>query len=289
MKKIKLYLGVVLSIASFGFFASCQTDPIDNGISEMTPLDASFTVTPVSGSNNRFVLTAKTTNYLFSKWNSGDGSPDFSGKQSETIFLPDAGTYKVSHIAVGKGGEQFVSVQNITVTVSDPLAGNIITGGKFANATDHAKWIPYDVAFWSSNATLAFGDGFAQINSNGWDQYGLYQAINVIKDQKYNIDMIVSSTSGHSNTWFEVYVGEGKPVDDVEYKEGGMKRTVNTWDGCGLAPYAGKISIVGCNANNNKGIYTATKTGTVYFVIRAGGENMKDGIKISNIEMRGTN
>jgi len=288
MKNIKLIFSFVFALATLGSLTSCQDDIVDNGISESTALDASFTITPVPGSANRFTLTAKNTSYILSKWNLGDGSPDYVGEMSETIFLPDAGTYEISHIAVGKGGEGVTSTQTIDVLTPDPVSGNIVSGGKLADAADHAKWTLYDVATWSSNATWTFGPGYALLNSFGWDQYGMYQAVNVVAGRKYNIDMIVSSTSGGVDTWFEVYCGTSEPVTGTEYNEGGKLRAISTWDSCGNTPYAGKISAVGCNEENNKGIFTATTTGVVYLVIRGGGNDMKDGIKIQNIEMRGT-
>lgn len=40
---------------------------------------------------------------------------------------------------------------------------------------------------------------------------------------------------------------------------------------------------------NKTGTFVATKTGTVYFAIRSGGNDMKSGISIKNVEFRGVN
>jgi hypothetical protein len=83
-----------------------------------------------------------------------------------------------------------------------------------------------------------------------------------------------------------VYCGYAAPVTGTDYSEGGKLRALSTWDGCATATFSGKISVVGCKPENNLGIFTATKTGTAYLVIRGGGEDMKAGVKIQNIEMR---
>lgn len=273
----------IITLSSLG---SCQSeDIVDNGLSDAT-VDPAFTITPVEGSANKFTLTAQTKNVLGSKWDLGDGAGAYLGKMTETIFLPDAGTYKIVHSAIGRGGVVNTASQDIIVTTPDPVAGNILKGGKLLDAADWAKWTVYDVATWSGNATWTFGPGYALLNSFGWDQYGMYQAIDVVAGKKYNIDMVVSSTTGGQNCWFEVYCGYSVPVNGSEYNEGGKLRAISTWDNCGNAPYAGKISIVGCKPENNLGIFTATKTGVAYLVIRGGGEDMKAGIKIQNIEMR---
>jgi hypothetical protein len=278
----------MFAMATFSSLTGCQADIVGSGLTEAAPLNAAFTVTPISGVVNRYKLTATSTSYISSKWELGDGSPAYMGKMEENIFLPDVGTYVVKHTAIGKGGQTFTSTQTIVVTTPDPVAGNIVAGGKLADATDWAKWNLYDVATWSSNATWTFGSGYTLLKSYGWDQYGMSQAVNVVAGRKYKIDMFVSSTSGGVDTWFEVYCGPNPPVTGAEYNAGGKLRAISTWDSCGNTAYAGKISVVGCNAANNLGIYTATTTGVVYLVMRGGGNDMKDGIKIQNIEMRGT-
>ena len=117
-------------------FIGCSKPEVDNrGLSE-TSLNADFTVTPVSGSANRFVLKAADSSYILSKWDLGDRAGASIGSPTKEIFLPDAGSYTVTHHAVGKGGQAFTATQNVNVATSDPNAGNLVQGGKFANATD---------------------------------------------------------------------------------------------------------------------------------------------------------
>src|SRR5690242_18123998 len=97
----------------------------DNGLTEKS-LDASFTITPVTGSPNNFTLKANANNFIAQRWELGDGSPAYDAGAEEEIFLPDAGTYTVKHTAVGRGGFQESESLPLTVAVSDPAAGNLV-------------------------------------------------------------------------------------------------------------------------------------------------------------------
>lgn len=146
----------------------------------------------------------------------------------------------------------------------------------------------------SSTALWTFTDGKATFTASGWDRNVMYQAIDVVAGRTYKADAVVSSKTGVSDSWFEIYVGYTKPTANTDYTGDGTDsswlRGINTWVGSGTSPFEGKISIVGSsNSNNPTGTFTATKNGTVYFAIRSGGNNMKDGISITNVEFRGTN
>jgi len=255
---------------------------LGNGLSD-TSLDASFTIVPDANSPNRFTLKASNTDYIMSKWELGDGSPAFIGKMEQEVFLPDAGTYTITHYAVGKGGFMATASQELTVETSDPNAGNIVLGGRLDSDEDIAQWTILQIS--PSGTSWTFADGKATVTGGGWNQQGFYQAIEVIKDKTYTIDMVVSSTSGVVNTWFEVFCSTTPPVQDNDYSADGIKRSVNTWAGCGTEPFAGKISVVGCG--DNTGTFTAPVDGTMYLVIKCGGEDLKDGISVDNIEVRG--
>ncbi|WP_281637257.1 hypothetical protein [Flavobacterium marginilacus] len=278
-KKGALLLLIAAAIVNF---TSCQPEDsfADNGLTS-TAVDASFTITPVEGKVNVYKLAAQPKGVLRSLWDTGDGLA--AGKMTYEISLPDAGTYTISHTAVGAGGAKAEAKQQLVVATSDPVKGNILKGGKLANSDDWAKWTVTNPA---SSASIVFGSGSAALTASGWAGNGIYQAISVTAGKKYVIDMVTSSTTGCSNTWLEVYCGYAAPVTGTDYSEGGKLRALSTWDGCATTAFSGKISAVGCSAANNLGIFTAAKTGTAYLVIRGGGEDMKAGIKIQNIEMR---
>lgn len=276
--------GIVLmfAIAAIINFTSCQPEDsfTNNGLTPTT-VDASFKVTPVEGKTNVYSVVAQPKGVLRSIWDTGSGFAD--GKMNFEISLPDAGTYTISHKAIGAGGATALATQNIIVATSDPVKGNILKGGRLTNSEDWSKWTVTNPA---SSANITFGSGSATLTATGWAGNGIYQAINVVAGKKYVIDMLTSSTTGGSNTWFEVYCGYAVPVTGTDYSEGGKLRALSTWDGCATTAFSGKISAVGCKAENNLGIFTATKTGTAYLVIRGGGEDMKAGIIIQDIEMR---
>lgn len=292
--KIIKYAVIMLSFISMIVMTACQPEDSfkDNGLVS-SDLDASFTITPVDGVTNTYTLEAQSiTNVITNWWDSGDGSGMFTGKEREDIFLPDAGNYTVAHTVVGIGGATFTSSQELTVEQSDPNAGNIVVGGKFATPEDIAQWTIGGTG--SSDGVWTFANGKATLTAYGWAGRGIYQAVDVIEGKTYKIDMLVSSTSGVSETWFEIYCGYSVPTTTGDYNEGGRLMTINTWAGCGGDPFSGKLSVVGCDLGaitypNEPGKFVATATGTAYLVIRGGGNDMRDGITITNVEMRGTN
>ena len=286
---------VIFSGMMLGTLAvSCVPDSIDgdgNGIAPNANTDAGFTVTETAP--NRYTLKANTNNYIFSKWDVG-GTGFANGKQEEEIFLPDAGKYVIKHAAIGQGGNVAgISEQTITVAKSDPKAGNLIQGGKFADATEVAKWTtsfpnPSGSAIWT------FSPGKATFTAKGWERNVMYQVVNVEVGRTYQADALVSSTTGINDAWFEIYVGYAKPAANADYSGDGADNTwlrgLNTWAGSGKTAFSGMISKVGSiNANNTNGIFKATKTGPVYFAIRSGGNEMKSGVTITNVEFRGIN
>ncbi|AXB56412.1 hypothetical protein [Flavobacterium fluviale] len=271
-------------------FTSCQPDDsiVDNGLTD-TNVDASFTITPVEGKVNTYKLSAQTNGVLKSLWDTGAG--EYAGKMEEEISLPDAGTYAIKHTAIGKGGGTATASKDVVVTTSDPLKGNLVQGGSFATAEDQAKWSILNLsatgaAFWS------FANSSATIHSpGGWAQEGIYQAIDVVKDKEYTINMRVSSPSGSDETWFEVYAGKSAPQSGVEYKDNKVMG-LSTWDGCAKAGFSGMLSTVGCVKNDQTGtvsnVVKFAETGKIYLLIRSGGNTFtKDGITVSKIELRG--
>lgn len=286
---INKWFAMILMIG-LGVFTACQPEDSfqNNGLS--SPIDASFTITSINGSPNRFLLRANSSDIIQSKWNLGIGEGDYAGDRQEEIFLPDAGTYNISHIAIGKGGESETVTQELVIAESDPIAGNLVSGGKFQDATDHAQWTIMEL---SPDADWVFGEGNATIHSNGgWAQEGIYQAIEVNAGQEYEIDMYVSSTGSFNEMWFEVYAGTTPPVIGQDYNDNKIMG-LSTWDGCGSEPFSGKLSEVGCVANSATGSVVNTVTfansGTIYLVIRCGANTFHpDGITITNVELRGT-
>lgn len=281
---------VLFAMAAIVIFTGCQPDDsiTNNGLTA-TDLDASFTVTPVEGKVNIYKLSAQTKGVLRSFWDTGSGI--YAGKMEEEISLPDAGTYTIIHTAIGSGGATATMNKEVIVAASDPLKGNLVLGGTFATAEDQAAWTSLNLSP-SGAAKWTFSNNSATINSiGGWAQEGIYQAIDVVKDKEYTIDMLVSSLSGSNETWFEVYAGKTVPTSGVEYKDNKVMG-LSTWDGCATGAFSGKLSVVGCVKNDATGTVTNvvkfTESGKVYLLIRCGGNTFTpDGIKVSKVELRG--
>lgn len=267
---------------------SCQPEESGdgNGLYD-TDLDAGFTITEAADANNTYLLSANSS-YISSNWDLGTGAGFYTGGQTEEIFLPDAGTYSITHKVVGKGVISETTSQELEVEVSDPVAGNIVRGGSFANADDHAEWTLLNIS--GGDANWIFNEGSATIVASGWNQQAIYQAIEVVADKEYTIDMIVSG-EGNDETWFEVMASTVEPTQWQDYAND-VVMGLSTWGGCGTGSFSGLLSSVGCVSNSYSDSISNSVTfdtsGTIYLVIKCGG-NTTPGIIITNVEMRGSN
>lgn len=274
----------LLAILTAGLLASCTPDEsgIGNGLTD-PDVDASFSVTPVDGDPNSFVLQSTNDNVLRFMWNIGDGF--YNAPATDTIFLPDAGTYTASQRVIGRGGAVNIATQKINVTTSDAAAGNIIQGGKFENQAAQEHWTVLNIS--ESGANWSFNDGFATITASDFNQQGIFQAVEVEANKEYTIDMRVFS-AGTDQVWFEVYASPEPPVQGTEYKAGGIIMGTSSFEGgCGFSEYDGRLSELNCVSDGNT--VTFDQSGTVYLVIRSGGVSTgATGISVTNIEMRGS-
>jgi len=249
-------------------------------------LDPSFIIKEVSA--NHYLLEGNVKNVIISEWNLDDGAGYNKINTEDTLFLPDAGTYTIRHYVSGAGGVTSDTIsQSLTVATSDLNYGNLIKGGKFASAEDISKWTIGGTG--SSDGIWTFTDDKATIKAYSYGGRGIYQPIEVEAGKTYKIDMVISSESGVSDSWFEVYCGYSVPTTTGDYSEGGKIYSLNTWNSStGTTKFSGKFSKLSLgNAEDNKGTFTATTTGTVYLVLRGGGNDMKDGLSITNVEFRG--
>lgn len=266
---------------------ACQPDELGEGNGLIAAdINASFTITPVEGANNTYTLTANQS-YLTSSWDVGDGSGFNIGGETKEVFIPDAGTYNIQHKVTSIGGASTIASQELEVETSDPIAGNIVRGGRFDTAEDISEWTVLNIS--ASGIDWTFTDGKATIQGGGWNQKAIYQTLDVIEGLTYKIDMLVSSTSGVQNTWFEVFASPTAPVDGSDYSAGGAKAKFSTWGGCGTEPFNWLLTVGGCDFQGEQGKFVATATETIYLVIKCGGEDLRDGVSIDNVEMRASN
>lgn len=268
---------------ALGTLTSCDDEVgAGNGLAAAS-VDASFTVTPVAGVVNTYVLTGGSAGVIASRWNTGDGQ--FQGKNTQTIVLPDAGTYTVTHTAIGAGGTTGTATQTITVATSDPVRGNLVKGGSFKTAEDQANW---KKVVYGAGGNWTYSDKGATVAGG---HAGIYQAIDVIKDKEYTIDMVVTGGAS-TDMWFEVYAGKADPaVTSGDYGDGGVVMGLNTWAGCGKTAVSGKLSAIGCVKNAKldavSNVVKFDITGKIYLMIRSGGGIAAGGITIKSVELRG--
>lgn len=284
MKLKTIKAGVWLaSICIATVSVSCQPDEFGdgNGLSEAPA--AAFTVTPIDGQINKYLLKAETEGVLGVKWDLGDGGGSSAGDAIDTVFYPDAGTYTIKLTAIGRGGLTTDASNEVNVLTSDPNAGNLVLGGKMETGDD-TKW---QFVTYTPGVSASIVDGKMVFSGGSWGQAGIYQTIQVEGGKKYKVDMNVSG-SGATETWFEVYVGKATPVPGSDYNDGGKRLALNTWAGCAKTPFNGKLSAISCDGKDG-GVFSFPESGTAYLFIRGGGANLgTTGISIDNVELRGT-
>lgn len=282
-KKIKYNIASAFALVTTLFLGGCSADLTENSITPAS-LDASFTVTPLSSSPNKFTLTPSNENYIFSQWDLGDGGGFSRGNNTLQIFLPDADTYNIKHRVIGAGGVTKDEMKTITVATSDPAAGNLIKGGKFANADDISKWTVDNL----TGGICTFADGWVTFTNvaGTWGQAAIQQPIEVVAGRKYSVDMLFK-TAGVTQGWFKVFACTTKPTAGVEYTGEILIAEVAIWDNAGTK--SGKFSsILNPDSGTKTGnIVTFPTSGTIYLSIQCGANDLKGGVSVSKVEFRG--
>lgn len=269
---------------------------IDNA--SIRPLESGIVITPPSiapeakftaeSDNLEVSFTNNSLNAVSYEWNFGDGS-DVSTEEHPVHTYEAAGTYTVSLTATNDQGSD-EATQEITVQ-------EIVITDYIQNATFD------DTSIWTiiqqngaNNGKVTIADGVAtfdevnDIPSGNWGQeahMAMYQAVNMAPGN-YQFDMDII-TNGIDEVWFEVYVGNTKPIEGTEYNFDNSGATkilaFNAWD-CGDTnkTYTGKMAAVSCQ--DTDGTITIDTQDTYYFVIRTGGFTFGEGgIVIDNITM----
>lgn len=118
---------------------------------------ASFTVTPVAGAVNKYLLTSTSTNAYRYDWDKSDGNFK-EGKMIDTVYFPDKGAYTVKLLAYGQSGMD-IAQQVVNVANDDPAA---ITPFKLLTGNSTKKWklAPEAGALWIG--TSDFGTTYWQ-------------------------------------------------------------------------------------------------------------------------------
>jgi PKD repeat protein len=148
-------------VLSTMLITSCEYDVRDL---EPKPV-ASFTVTPVAGAVNKYLLTSTSSNSFRYDWDKAEGK-FVQGKQIDTVYFPDKGAYTVKLLAYGHSGMDSSS-QVINVANDDPAA---ITPFKLLTGNASKKWklAPEAGALWigtSDFATTYWQSGAGDVTS----------------------------------------------------------------------------------------------------------------------------
>ncbi|RYZ00002.1 MAG: hypothetical protein EOO11_03080 [Chitinophagaceae bacterium] len=131
-KKIILSLAATAVALSLGMTA-CKYD-----VRELEPApDASFSVTPINNTVNRYLLTSTSTNAYRFDWDLGNGTTFTSYSPTDTAYFPDRGTYTVRLRAFGQNGIDSAQ-QVVTVANDDPAA---VTPQKILTGNSTRTWI----------------------------------------------------------------------------------------------------------------------------------------------------
>jgi hypothetical protein len=281
--KFNITKACFIAVLAAGIYTGCKPEQFEkgNGLTA-EDLNPSFSVTPLAGSANKFVLQATEGAGLISvNWDLGDGAGSNRGKTLDTIFVPDAGKYTITLTANGKGGATKTSTQELTVATSDPESGNLLKGANMLD-TDDSFWTHLSI---SPGVTFAIENGKMVAKGGNNGHAGVYQAVDVVAGKKYKVDMVVSG-SGATDTWFEVYADTKVPVSGQDYSSDNKLISLNTWSGCGKVPFSGLLSANSCAGNGNT--ITFPTTGKVYLVIKSGGANLGlTGISFTRVSFRG--
>ena len=148
MKILNRNLMIVMTAVTLIAIISCKYD-----VRDLSPKPvASFTVTPIAGQVNKFLLTSTSTNAYRYDWDKAMGGY-VQGKQIDTVYFPDRGNYTVKLLVYGHSGIDSAS-QVINVAADDPAA---LTPLKILTDNSSKKWklAPEAGALWIGPADFS--------------------------------------------------------------------------------------------------------------------------------------
>ena len=106
----------LLLLTALVLFGGCTPD---KGGSLGQKATASFTMSPVAGRANTYLLTSTSKNAIAYQWFKGSGDYVI-GQAVDTAYFPTKGVYKVELRAFGRGGYD-TAVQSVTIAADDLL------------------------------------------------------------------------------------------------------------------------------------------------------------------------
>jgi hypothetical protein len=118
MKKNRKVLVLFASALIFSLYLNSGCTPATTKDLGEPASDAAFTMTPVPGKVNTYVLQGTATNAFAWQWDKGNGAGFKNGKQTDTAYFALKGNYTVRLRAFGRGGYDTAS-QSVSITVDD--------------------------------------------------------------------------------------------------------------------------------------------------------------------------
>lgn len=110
-------LSLVALSAIIGLFIACTPNKADLGLGPNAK--AGFTITPIPGKVNSYLLTSTAGGAFYHKWDIGDGAGPREGKKVDTAYYAEKGTYSIKLLVLSAGGYDTAS-QSVTVAADDP-------------------------------------------------------------------------------------------------------------------------------------------------------------------------
>jgi hypothetical protein len=155
----KYYRYILPVLAGSLLFSSCKYDTRELGSKPV----ASFTVTPIAGQTNKYLLTSTSQNGFRYDWDKATGAGYVKGSEVDTVYFPDRGNYTVRLFVFGHNGIDSAK-QTIAVANDDPAA---LTPFKMLTGNSTRKWklAPEAGALWigPDPATTWWANGLADI------------------------------------------------------------------------------------------------------------------------------
>ena len=277
-------IGVIaLFLISVTLFISCSKEKTYT--LGALPTASQVVIQKTAGADaNHWVLKNASTVTGIAYWDLGNGAT-VSG-DSVTVFYPDVDTYNIVLTLVTSGGMASASITH-SQTVADPKSGNLVKGGKFANAADIAQWTIQRIND-NVNSTIAFANGWVTVTNvaESWGQLAIYQPIQVVAGQKYQVNLNFK-TAGVFNGWFKIYACTTQPTQMVEYTGPIEVTEIGIWGS------VGSVSGLLTNIYNpdagikSHDIVTFATSGTIWLEIQAGAEQLKGGVSFTDVQFRG--
>ncbi|HEY0274360.1 MAG TPA: hypothetical protein VGC22_14300 [Chitinophaga sp.] len=251
--------GICLAMALAG---ACTPE---SSSQDLGPLPvATFTATPLPDNPNKIAIESTTKGAFMWKWQFADGGT--SSLEKDTISFSKKGDYAIQLTAFTKGGSA-VAVQKVTIANDLPPV-NVLKGSTMdADAVN--DWTLLNTGGDQTSITIA--NGVMTFNTTGNTNGAIYQAVEVDANRNYYFSGHVKG-AGATNTWFEIYILPDVPVQGADYGNGKKFVALNTWAGCGGAPFDGDIAAIGCDGDykGQGGKIKFATAGTIYIVIKAG-------------------